>query len=489
MERSENSYRQTLSFTIINYIGIAIGIFATLFLYPKNKQIIGLYRFVEGMAYILYPIFVMGSSQALVNFYPKLNVRLRNNLFVYSFYSIVVLSGIFFLGLLLLSYIPFVSKISTLYFACGIAFFMACIELFKKKASIVSKLTIPTLFDTLLPRIALPILFVLICNKTITIYESMYFYVFSFFLVFVFIFIYLRSYFTDFLKFNFQKLFSTISKSDYYSFSLFAFAGSLGTIFAFRIDSIMIPLFLSMEDNGSFGIAVSLVSAIAIPANGLFAIYSPIISNHLNSGNFEELNKKYKEISIFLFFIGVLIYSCLFLGIENLFQLLPTAKNLVSSIPVILVLGFTILINMGTGFNSEIITYSNQFRFNLIAILILVVSNVSLNFLFLGYYQFGIQGVAYASLISTALFNLVKLIFIYKKFRLFPFDYKYLLLVITSVSVIAFVRFIPETISPFFNLASKTTLCLILNLVLVYRLNLVLQFNVLMNSFFAKFRK
>jgi hypothetical protein len=57
-----------------------------------------------------------------------------------------------------------------------------------------------------------------------------------------------------------------------------------------------------------------------------------------------------------LFFIGALLYSCIFLGIENLFLLLPTHENLMASVPIILILGFNVLVNMGTGFNGEIIT-------------------------------------------------------------------------------------------------------------------------------------
>ena len=43
-----------------------------------------------------------------------------------------------------------------------------------------------------------------------------------------------------------------------------------------------------------------------------------------------------------------------------------------ASIPVILILGFNVLVNMGTGFNGEIITYSKYYRFNLIAIGVLI---------------------------------------------------------------------------------------------------------------------
>lgn len=489
MEKNSNSYKETFSFTIINYIGITIGIFSTLFLYPKNKEVIGLYRYVEGIAYVMYPFFVFGTSQSLINFNPKLNAYLKQRIFVYSLFTIIGISLFTFVLILLLSLFPIFKEVETIYFSFSIAFCMAIIEIFKKKATIAKKLTIPTLFDTLLPKIVLPILFLLVLKKSISIVDSLQLYALTFFIIVIAISFYLRKYLTTLTQLNFKPLFETIKKSEFYHFSLYAFAGSLGTIFAFRIDSIMIPMFLSMTENGNFSIAVSIVSAIAIPATGLFSLYSPIISKYMNDLNYTELNEKYKEISMFLFFVGVLLYSCLFLGIENFFLLLPTSQNLMSAVPIILILGFTILINMGTGFNSEIITYSNQFRFNLVAVAVLITTNITLNVVFLYYLKLEVKWVAIASLISMSLFNFVKMIFIYIKFKLFPFDYKYLLLIIASASVITFVDFIPDTISVLFNLVSKISLCLILNLVLIYRLRLVVQYNYLIDMFFAKMKR
>ena len=76
-------------------------------------------------------------------------------------------------------------------------------------------------------------------------------------------------------------------------------------------------------------------------------------------------------------------------------------------------------------FNSEIISYSQYYRFNIISVLILVVLNVSLNWYFLTQTEIGILGVAIASFIAMTLFNLAKLIFIYKKFGILPFDKSY----------------------------------------------------------------
>ena len=239
----------------------------------------------------------------------------------------------------------------------------------------------------------------------------------------------------------------------------------------------MIPKFLSMEDNGTFSIGVTLASALAVPASGIFILYAPIISNYIKNNAIAELDLKYKEISKLLFFIGALLYSCIFLGIENLFLLLPTHENLMASIPVILILGFNVLVNMGTGFNGEIITYSKYYRFNLIAIGILILLNVSLNILFIKVFYFGIEGVAIASLISMLLFNFSKLLFIYQKFRILPFDKSYLKLILVFSLVLFVSANLPNLDTVLWNLIYKTIFCLSTNLLLIYKLKLVFSYN------------
>jgi O-antigen/teichoic acid export membrane protein len=269
---------------------------------------------------------------------------------------------------------------------------------------------------------------------------------------------------------------------------MFAFAGSLGSVFAFRIDSIMIPKFISMEANGTFSIGVTLASALAIPATGIFILYAPIISNYIKNNQISELDLKYKEISKLLFFIGALLYSCIFLGIENLFMLLPTHENLMGSIPVILILGFNVLINMGTGFNGEIITYSKYYKFNLIAIGLLIVLNISLNLLFIKVLKYGIEGVAVASLISMLLFNFSKLLFIYKKFKILPFDKSYIKLILVFVAVLFISYNLPILNSPLLNLIFKTLFCLSLNLLVIYKLKLVYSYNFWFERMLLKLR-
>ena len=227
------SQKQAFFFTIINYVGIVIGVVSTLFIYPNDKELLGIFRYIDAISYVLFPIMLIGASQALVNFTPKLDDLHKKKLFNYSVFSILIISG-FILGLLfIISFIPAFKGMKYVYFAFPIALFLAFIELFKKQATIIQKIAVPTFLDNIIPKISLPIIFLLLLCHYITFSESVVFYIFSYGFILILLTIYLYKYFKPKFNLDFKSLFNEVSKRDYYHFSMYAFAGSLGSVFAF----------------------------------------------------------------------------------------------------------------------------------------------------------------------------------------------------------------------------------------------------------------
>lgn len=419
------STKQAFLFTLINYLGVLIGVVSTILIYPQDKEMLGIIRFVDACAQIMYPIIVLGSTHALINFYPQLTERLQQKLFSYSLISLAKLAG--WVGLLLVVIRFFYTDTSFKYlaFAFPLALAMAYIELFRRQATNLQKISFPTFFEKIIPKITLPSIFLLALYTTTTIDQGLVLYIVSYGLITAVIGVYIYKMYPYHLSKNYDDLFDKVKKKDYYAYSLFAFAGSFGSFFAFRVDSLMIPYFISYEANGTYNIGVTLASTLAIPATGVFALYAPVVSDLIKNVQLKKLNEKYKEVARVMFFIGMLLFSCVAVGIDPLFRLLPTYEKLAPSIPIIYLLGVNGVINMATGFNSEIISYSKYYRFNLISILFLMVLNVGMNLWFLTQTTYGILGVGLASLISLTLFNLGKVLYIYLKMKLWPFDLQF----------------------------------------------------------------
>lgn len=480
------SHKQAFWFTAINYLGIAIGVLSTIFIYPNDKDFLGKVGFVDSIAQMLFPILVFGGAQALIHFYPNLSEENKTKLFKYGIITIISIAVVVLCALFFCQFAIKWDKYNYLFFAFPLALVLAFIELFKRQSANLQKIAVPTFYEKIIPKIALPIVFVLVLAHFFTEDIGIIVFIGFYFLLLILIAQYLFRYFSIKGSWQLQSLFQSISKKEYYNYCFYSFLGSFGSFLAFRIDGFMIPLFLEFDDNGAYRIAVNLASALAIPATGLFTIYAPQVSAWIKNQEFEVLKMKYIETSKLLFFVGALVFGCVIVGIESFFSLLPTADKLIASIPVIYILGANVLFNMATGFNSEIISYSKYYRFNIVAVLILVVLNISLNYFFLTQTDLGISGVAIASLISMSLFNTSKLIFIYQKFRMYPFDLSYFKLISIVFLVVFGVYIIPQNSNLWIDLLIKINLLVIVILLLVYQLKLLPILNFWVSKIFKK---
>lgn len=486
--QENNAQKQAFWFTIINYLSVAIGVISTVFLYPKDLEFIGIIRYVEGIAQILFPILVLGGSQSLIHFYPKLVEVERQQLFKYGILTIVGIS--LFVSILLFFGRFFISLHNYQYilYSFPIAFALAFIELFKRQATNLQRLSVPTFYEKIIPKLTLPLVFLMFITGYFTLANSLGLFIISYFILLFLLAIYLFRHYKVDSTLNFTSLFIKVPKRDYYKYSFYSFIGSFGSFFAFRIDSLMIPEFLSFEANGIYSIGVMLASALAIPATGMYAIYAPQVSALVKSGNIKVLGEKYVETSKLLFLIGAILFGCVILGINSFFQLLPTYEKLVQSIPVILILGVNVLLNMATGFNSEIISYSKYYKFNIFFVLILVVVNISLNYYFLSQTNLGIIGVAFASLIAMCLFNAFKLWFINKKFGILPFNSTYLKLFFVVAIIVSTLYFMPDFSNTIVNLLVKLLANIVLALLISYKLKLVYSLNFWFDKMLTKLK-
>lgn len=132
---------------------------------------------------------------------------------------------------------------------------------------------------------------------------------------------------------------------------------------------------------------------------------------------------------------------------------------------------------MSTGFNTEIIAFSPYYRFNLVSIIVLMVLNVGLNWYILKFTDYGIIGVAFASFFSMAIFNIMKLFFIYRKFKMIPFSKSYLKVVLISVVLLTGLYYVPSFASPLFTMLFKCGLYVVLLLTVLYIARLIIPLN------------
>ena len=63
--------RQGLKHTIVSYFGVLIGLFSTIFIYPRVPELYGLFRVIIDATMLIVSFFSLGLSTHAVKFFPK----------------------------------------------------------------------------------------------------------------------------------------------------------------------------------------------------------------------------------------------------------------------------------------------------------------------------------------------------------------------------------------------------------------------------------
>lgn len=130
--------------------------------------------------------------------------------------------------------------------------------------------------------------------------------------------------------------------------------------------------------------------------------------------------------------------------------------------PVIWILGSAILFDLATGFNGNIISMSRYYRYNIVFMMFLAVLTIVLNYYFLERTSLGIVGVALATAISLTLYNIVKIVFNYLKFKVHPLTIEMIFVSIISTLAITVAIVLPDFGNNLINLFYKPAVVLLL---------------------------
>jgi O-antigen/teichoic acid export membrane protein len=109
---------------------------------------------------------------------------------------------------------------------------------------------------------------------------------------------------------------------------------------------------------------------------------------------------------------------------------------------VIFFIGLGYLFDMSTGSNGQIIAFSKYYRVNLVFISLLIALVITLMYLLIPIW--GISGAAVAIASSLMLNNLMRYIFLFWKYKMQPFNWKFPVVIGFNILVYFVLQLIPE---------------------------------------------
>ncbi|MFN1836181.1 oligosaccharide flippase family protein [Balneola sp. MJW-20] len=434
--------QQSIQNSVITYLGILLGFISTLYLYPNilTTDQYGLTRILLSVAFICTEFTHLGVKNIAIKFFPEFeNKERKHNGFLFLLLVIPLAGFLLFLAFLFsfddwlirkytsdsplfgefyLYLIPLV--IGILYFDVINSYIRANYD--SVPGSIVNEIML---------RFAAIVLLVLMNFGIIDFQIFMAGFAASYLLQPVLLVLYLfRSgdlYLKPNLEFLNSKLIRRIS-----NYGFFVLLGGVSHLIVSNIDILMLGSLSGLTDTAVYTIAFYIGSVIVVPQKSIGKIAPSLISKHISEDNIYEVEKIYKGSSLNQLVAGCLIYIGVWANIDNLIAILPEAYA--GAKWVVIIIGASKLIDMAGGVNGNIIMNSPFYKFNLMATSVLIVFSVFLNFLLIP--EYGITGAAIATAISLLIYNLVKGIYVWYRYRIQPLSPQLLILFILSAAIL-----------------------------------------------------
>ena len=180
---------------------------------------------------------------------------------------------------------------------------------------------------------------------------------------------------------------------------------------------------------------------IAIPRNVIAAISTPLLAQAWKRNDSSQIEEIYRKSSLNLLLVGCFLFLLIWCNLDFIYQIIPRHEIYEAGKWVVLMVGISKIIDMGTGLNSEILINSKFYRYDLFFYMVLALCVVIGNLIFIPMYSY--NGAALAALMALAIYNTIKFLFIWKKMGLQPFEWKTALIVLVSLGIYGIVEWIP----------------------------------------------
>lgn len=173
---------------------------------------------------------------------------------------------------------------------------------------------------------------------------------------------------------------------------------------------------------GVYSFAQFLGSVLAAPQRGIVAASVAHLSQAWKDKNLPRIQQIYQRSSVNQLIFAAGLLSLILLNYNETILTFGLKDIFLQGMQVMVFIGLMKLVDMGTGVNSQIIGTSTYWRFEMLSGIVLLIFILPLSYFLTK--AMGIAGTALAQLISITIYNIIRIIFLYRKFRLFPFTIK-----------------------------------------------------------------
>nr|WP_321353566.1 lipopolysaccharide biosynthesis protein [uncultured Draconibacterium sp.] len=425
--------KQSIKGALWSYLGVGIGFITTAYLYPNylTPEIVGLFALLLAWSDIFAQFSLLGFHGVTARLFPQFRDKAKgHNGFVFIAF-VVMLSGfiLFFVTFLLIR--PWLvesnlEKSALFSQYVNIMIPLTFLALLFNLLDLLNKMLYNAVLGTFLKEFIQRILIFLILllyiagwlspNALILAYAG------AVGLKGAIIFFYLL-----FRKeLNLQPQLSFVKpdlRREMISVAIYSILVGIGGSVVFQIDKIIINQVMGLGATGVYTIAFFFGTLVVIPSRTLLKISGTLIAEAFKRNDLKTISDIYHKSCLNQFIIAAFLFGGIWINIDNILEIL--GPDYIGGKWVIFFIGLGYLVDMATGANSQIISLSKYYKMGLWFLLILVVLVVSIMYLFIPIW--GLSGAAAAIALAFLLNNLMRYFFLKIKYKMEPFNFKFLL--------------------------------------------------------------
>lgn len=438
--------RQGLKYSTVAYVGVLIGAVNTIIVFPRllSPEQYGLMRLLQENGLFIAAFIQLGAANIADKFIPVFRTEDKRNKGFLFFLLAFPLAGFIIFCLLFLSFkdlwlgiyqekSPDVNRY--FYYFIPLIFFMMYQLILEAYSRVHLRIVVPGLFrDVVLKLLTLGFI-ILYFLHIISFHQFLLLLIGAYGVITLLLLAYLQNLKVLHVKPDFRFLTPRLLK-EMGIYGAFILLGGAGTLIVTKIDFLMLGSLAGTREVAIYTIAFFMGTIIEIPRRAIAQISTPLLSQAWQHNDLDKIEEIYKKSAINQLIIGAFCFLGIWCNADAIFNLIPNGEVYRAGKYVILFIGIARLFDMATGVNGEIILQSRYYRFNLISVVFLAVLIIGTNYIFIPLY--GINGAAFATALSVFLWNILKFLFLWIKFRMQPFSIKTItLLLIAGVTFFA----------------------------------------------------
>jgi len=441
--------RQTIRGSVYSYLGVVVGFFTTALIMPRlmSQEQIGLTAIFVAVSGLYSQFSTLGFTKVIERLFPYFRDADKNhNGFV--FLSVAV--GLIGFAISLISFFvlkPYIIEsnlekspllVKYIYYLIPLIFFRMFFLILDSYNKMLFDATTGTFLSDLLYRVGN--LFLLIAYFFHLINFSQY--IFGFVVVLSFPAVYLAGLLIHRKQFNLQPNLSFIKpklRKEMISLSFFGIISGLSAVALLNIDTIMLNEYFNLSVTGVYAISFFFGTIILIPSKALGKIPSTIIADAWKDNDLKTIDDIYFKSSINQLFAALLLFILMVTNLHNIFKILPSEYG--GGEWVIILIALSNLIVASTGVSVQIIGTSHKYKIQTYSMGVLVVLVVIFYMIFIP--MWGMNGAALGSLLSVAGASLLRVFYLQRNMKLFPYRMVHLKCVAIGLLAFAVGKFIP----------------------------------------------